>query len=386
MRGRIVTPICRRSASILVTWGAAELFGRSRRGRFILTVTAVLLITALIARTQVQASYWHDSETLWGHVLNDSPNNYVAHNNLGMVLGRNGRFETAIMHFERALQIQPAYAEAYNNLGTALSRVGRVREAIVQYRKAVDLMPDLPQMQNNLGTALAQNGQLTEAIAHFRKALEINPDFAGAHGNLGYALLLSGQVDEAMPQFLKELEISPGSVDTHKQIAEAFLKQGRAPEAIAHYRKALELSADDADVHFNLAGALAGNGQWDEAITHYRNVARLQPDAALPRTALAWLLATAPDEKWRDGAEAVVLARESCARTPNPDAAQLDTLAAAYAELGDFEAASETASRALEKAKAMGENTLSRQIEQRLDLYRQHQPYRQPAKGGAGDR
>ena len=371
---------------MMAIWGGAELFGRSRAGRYVLSVAALVMIAALLLRTQAQASFWRDSETLWTHVLMENPNNQVAHNNLGLVLADKGEIETAIMHFEKALEIQPMYADAYNNIGTALSRTGQTREAIVQYKKALALWSDQPQMQNNLGTALAQNGQLTEAIPHFRKAIQLKPDFADAYGNLGHALLLEGQTDEALPQFLKALEINPDSVQAHKEIAEALLRKGRASEAIAHYRKILELGGDDADVRFNLAGALAATARWEEAIANYRDVIRLQPDAPQPRAALAWLLATTPEEKWRDGAAAVVLAKESIARTPNPDARQLDTLAAAYAEVGDFDAASETAIRAQEKARTSGDDLLSQEIGQRLDLYQQHQPYRQPSPANSGDR
>jgi Tfp pilus assembly protein PilF len=242
---------------LLAIWGVAELFRGWRYGREMLTVAALLLITALTVRTQAQTSYWHDSERLWRYVLSKTPDNYVALNNLALVLDEKGQVGTAIERYDRALQIQPAYAEAHNNLGNALCRVGRVREAIAHYQKALELVPGLPQVHNNLGTALGQNGQLVEAMAHFRKALEINPNSAGAHSNLGYALLITGEEDEALREFLKALEIKPNSAETHKHIADLYLKQGRAADAIAHYRKVLEISPDDADAHLRLAHALA---------------------------------------------------------------------------------------------------------------------------------
>ncbi|MGH8102286.1 MAG: tetratricopeptide repeat protein, partial [Chthoniobacterales bacterium] len=118
---------------IVVTWGATELLGRWHRRRELLGVAALLLIAALVVCSRVQASHWHDSETLWRYVLSVSPNNFVAHNNLGLVLDQTGRTEAAITEYEEALQIQPAYAETHNNLGNALSRMGRLHEAIVHY-------------------------------------------------------------------------------------------------------------------------------------------------------------------------------------------------------------------------------------------------------------
>jgi Flp pilus assembly protein TadD len=246
---------------VMAVWGGADLLGRSRAGRYAFSGAALLLLAALLRCTHAQASYWHDSETLWMHALKENPRNHVALNNLGLVLVGNGQIESAITHFERALEIQPLYADAYNNVGTALFHTGRRREAVVQYEKAVELAPDQPRFQNNLGTALAQSGRLTEALLHFRKAVELKPDFENAHADLGYALLLQGETDEALSQFQKALELRPDSVETHKQIAQAFLKKGRTADAIAHYRKALEIQPNDAEARRRLADTLAEQNQ-----------------------------------------------------------------------------------------------------------------------------
>ena len=241
---------------IMLTWGLADLFARWRRRREILTAAALILIATLLMRTRVQASYWHDSEKLWHHALGVDGNNFVAHTNLGLALDDKGQPEAAIAEYEKALQIQPGYAEAHNDLGNALAGVGRVTEAIAQYRKALELVPGLPQVHNNLGTALAQSGQPTEAIAHFKKAIEINPEMAGAHLNLAHALLQTGQPDEAIPHLLKAVEIRPNFVDADKQLADLFFQKGRLEDAIAYYRKVLERRPDDAEARSNLTKIL----------------------------------------------------------------------------------------------------------------------------------
>ncbi len=367
---------------IMIIWGAADLFARWRWRRKILATAGAIVIAGLVILTRAEASYWHDSEKLWNHALAIDPNNFVAHTNLGLALDEKGQPDAAIFEYGRALQIQPAYAEAHNNLGNALSRVGRLNEAIAEYHTALDLVPDLPQVRSNLGTVLAQNGQVTEAISQFQKAIEINPGMAGAHLNLGYALLQSGQPNQAIPHLVNALQIKPDLWEANKLLADIFVQRGRLDEAITHYRKVLERRPNDADAHLSLANILSKTRQWGEAITHYRDAARLKSDDTVSRTKLAWLLATAADEKLRDGADAVATARQSCGLTNDPDAEQLDTLAAAYAELRDFQTALETASRALGKARAMDDISLTRQIEQRLELYRRHEPYHQPRQAG----
>ncbi len=91
---------------------------------------------------------------------------------------------------------------------------------------------------------------------------------------------------------------------------------------------------------------------------------------------LAWLLATTPEEGLRDGSEALRLARQSLARARSgrPYAETLNTLAAAYAELGCYEEAVEAAGEALKQARTAGDRALADRIEARVHLYRQHGP------------
>jgi protein O-mannosyl-transferase len=76
------------------------------------------------------------------------------------------------------------YALAHNNLGFALAGRGRIDEAIIHYRKALEIDPNLALTHKNLGDALMGRGQIDEAIVHFQKVLDINPNDAEARGKL----------------------------------------------------------------------------------------------------------------------------------------------------------------------------------------------------------
>jgi len=93
---------------------------------------------------------------------------------------------------------------------------------------------------------------------------------------------------------------------------------------------------------------------------------------------LAWWLATCPEAKYRNGAEAVKYARGLIQRTGGSNPQVLDALAAAQAEAGDFAAAARTAARALAAARADdGMKKLAEAVEKRLELYRGSKPYHQ---------
>jgi hypothetical protein len=100
-------------------------------------------------------------------------------------------------------------------------------------------------------------------------------------------------------------------------------------------------------------------------------------DATLLEDA-AWLLATNPNASVRNGPEAVELAQRAVKLSEGREPAILDTLAAAYAEAGQFDKAVETAIEAHRLAEAAGQRHQARAIEMRLELYRSHKPYREP--------
>jgi hypothetical protein len=93
---------------------------------------------------------------------------------------------------------------------------------------------------------------------------------------------------------------------------------------------------------------------------------------------LAWLLATDPDVKVRDGQEAVRLAEGACDLTQYRQYWVVDVLAAAYAESGQFGKAVETAKKAVDLARAVGQPSAERDIQKRLELYQAGKPYRRP--------
>jgi len=135
------------------------------------------------------------------------PYNFWADINLGVAL------QTAVdrrwhCRFSEGLEIKPDLAATHVNLGVALQRRGRIDEAIIHYRKALELEPTSGgQCQPRV--ALAGLGQIDEAIAYYQKALEIKPDYAEAHYNLGDALQRRGQVAEAISHYEKALESNP---------------------------------------------------------------------------------------------------------------------------------------------------------------------------------
>jgi Flp pilus assembly protein TadD len=237
------------------------------------------------------------------------------------------------------------------------------------YQTTIDGNPTCWMAHNNLGSILARRGQYDKAIAHYQQALELNSNDTQAHNNLGLILVRRGQFDEAIAHYRKALNIEPGNPKFQRNIGVALIARGQPAQAAIHFRKALEGTPNDARLHGYLGLTLAASGQPGEGIAHYREALKINPDSSQIQNNLAWLLATYPEASIRNGAEAVELARQAVQHSDGRQPEILNTLAAAYAEMGRFSEAMETARRSLDLALAQNNTTLADAIRARIKRY-----------------
>jgi tetratricopeptide (TPR) repeat protein len=162
----------------------------------------------------------------------------------------------------------------------------------------------------------------------------------------------------------------------HASLADLLMRRGRVSEAIAHSEEALRIRPGAADAQNNLGLALLQTGDVKRAVAHLQKALEIDPGHMNAEVNLAWVLATAADESTRDGARAVQLAEDVARRAGHPNAIVLRTLAAAYAEVGRFGAAIQTAEQALEVAKVTGNDGLASDLERNIAAYRLNQPIR----------
>jgi Flp pilus assembly protein TadD len=203
---------------IAVVWGFADLGKGWRSRRWLISVTAAVMLLALMAGSWLQVGYWKDSIKLFQHTLDVTSNNYVAHYTLGNALALQGNLTGSVTHYNKALRINPNFAEAHNNLGNALALQGNLTRAISHYNKALHINPDHAEAHRNLGVALDRQGRHQEALQHYAEALRINPHDAQSHNNLGVALAEQGRLKEAVVHFTEALKIDPSFKEAQRNL------------------------------------------------------------------------------------------------------------------------------------------------------------------------
>jgi tetratricopeptide (TPR) repeat protein len=396
---------------IMIAWGAADMATRWSWPKPALKAAAAVSIAGCILVTRLQLHTWRNSVSLWTHAVAATQSNAIAHYNLGHALFKEGQSEQPMRHYREALRIKPDYLDAHLNLGQVLLGMGRLEEATNQFAACLKIKPDYDKAHNNLGGALLMMDQPAQAVNEFTRALLSNPEYAGAHFNLGLALAKLGRFDEAIEHYAAALRLEPDGPATHKWMGKALSARNQPAEAASHYFQALRLNPNDAELHANLGAilvqmgrsfegigylreavqldpalaeahfelglALAGQRQTAEAILEYREALRLKPDSPQILNNLAWILATSLAAEFRNGQDAVKLAERACDLTARKQVVLLGTLAAAYAEAGQFTRAAETAREARDLAASLQQPDLAAKNQELLQRFQAGQPCRE---------
>jgi len=251
--------------------------------------------------------------------------------------------------YDDLVTIEAPSVEHYRHFNRAQTQISenRIDEAIASLNQALAIDPDSVKSHLLLGTALWQKRQADEALAHYERAVELDPGRSEAHYSLSFALFLLERNEEAIARFKKGFAVHP--------------RWGRLP---AEYDRGLglDLPAPPRAV-IDVARARLEQGPGDMS-------------AVSALLVLGSVRAAAREPGLRDGEEAVRIARRACAVTRYQIPEPLDVLAGAYAEAGRFDEAVRIGEFALWFARAAERTELVPGAEERLELYRQGQPFR----------
>jgi tetratricopeptide (TPR) repeat protein len=228
--------------------------------------------------------------------------------------------------------------------------------------------------QFRYGLARRAANDLEGAAYYLAAARRLDPAYAPAAKELASLHLAQSRWTNAQSELQAYLQLEPRDAVAHQEMARLQARLDQPEKARRHFEKALQLNPDDSLAHFQFAAFLAPRDP-ATAISRYRTGLHLQPDNRFAANNLAWLLATHPREEIRNPAEALKIAlrldRESGGTVPN----LLDTLAAAQAATGDFEAAAATTRKALSLPQTAQNQQLAEGLNTRLTHYVEGKPY-----------
>jgi tetratricopeptide (TPR) repeat protein len=291
-------------------------------------------------------------------------------------LGAKGNIDRSAAEAAKAVEADPSNAAARGFHALSLSELGRDQEAIKEAERAIELNAGDSSAHLQLAIAVKRS-DAERAIVEARRAIEVGPENSSAYQLLMNCLLESRHYNEASSLGREWLAVSPYDATAHADLAVAMEENGDLIAAAQHFGYVMLLRPEVEQAHAQLRRILLSLAKERDGVQRLRDIGASAPDSPRMLNETAWLLATYPDSKSRDGTEAVQLSERAAVLSQRRIPALLDTLAAAYAETGDFPRAISAAEEALDRARSSGDTDAIKLSEKILASLRENLPYRE---------
>ncbi len=256
--------------------------------------------------------------------------------NRGLAWQAKGDIDKALADYEESIRLDPKHANAYIARGNVWWAKGDHAKAQADYEESIRLDPKSANAYIGRGNAWQSKGDLAKAQADYEEAIRLDPKHANAYIGRGNVWWAKGDHAEAQAAFDEAIRLDPKSAGR----GNAWKSKGDHAKAQADFEESIRLDPKkNAIVNYTRGRVWQAKGDIARAQAGYEEAFRLDPKHAGAFNSLAWILAACPDAKSRDGKRAVELATKACELSSWENAGIIDTLAAAHAEVGDFEAA-----------------------------------------------
>lgn len=216
-------------------------------------------------------------------------------------------------------------------------------------------------------------GEYDEAIKQFDEAIELEPNKATYYLSRGLSFDAKGEFEQAIDDYTRCLKLNPEMTRALCCRAGLLAEIGKDDESIKDAEASIALDPKDPRNHQQRGGLMERKKEFAAAIRDYEASVRVDPEYAAGHNAVAWVLATCPDDKLRNGIRAVTAATKACKLTNWVSSGELDTLAAACAEKGDFKNAVRWQTKVVE----FDDPQFGEEQKARLKLYEAKKPYHQ---------
>lgn len=320
--------------------------------------------------------------------LKMEPDHAATHELRGMILLGLDKYDEALKSFDKASELVPEAPLPYQHRGELYRQKGDLQKSLEQLSKALELAPD------NVATLLVRAGVYYElkepekALADIDSAIKVQPMLAQPHLMKAEILAATNHVDQAIDHLQSLLKSAPGNEQLLNQLGSFYLMANKPRKAIDVASTVLDKDPDNFAARRFRADAYLNIGKHAEAIADFDKALALKDDDESLLNNYAWVLATSPDDKLRDGTRALKMATKAAESSGYETPHILSTLAAAYAETGDYDNAQKWSKKSVElaqkevdnakpdddKAKIEGDRD---QLKKELESYQDHKPVRE---------
>lgn len=291
--------------------------------------------------------------------------------------GNGGEDASAIADYDRMLALDPKDTEALQQRALEKYTMRDPAGAMADMNAAIKIGPKDPANYLARANLYFEEGNNARTSADIETALLLDPNNIKTIQMRATYYLRTGQLDKAIADASRIIALMPESTLGYRIRETAYDSKGDWNDAIADISEIIRREPGNADAYANRAGLEVDTGQTHLARQDFEHVAQLNPDSLDDLDQAAWAMSTSMHPEIRDGKTAVVLATKACRLSGWNDSTHLVTLAAAYAETGDFAQAVTYQAKAMEAPFGNHDADQMALMRQQLELYNRHQPYRE---------
>lgn len=312
-------------------------------------------------------------------VVENTPDQITAYLLQSQILRAVKRYDEALQALDKVAELAPESIVPHQYRGEIYREMNELDKAIEAFTQVLNITPKMELALIRRAETYLLAGKLTEALADVDALLAENRDLVIVHGLRAQILGEMERYGEAIDEMKLLARELPGQPDVRMHLAAYYLMNEQPREAIEEYNGVLESDAENFLALRSRGDAYLNVGDHKTAIADFERALALEPDDSSLLNNLAWVLATSPDDDVRDGRRAIELATKACEITQYKAPHILSTLAAAYAETGDFE----TARKWSQKAVDFNDPEHGEQLAQELASYEAEKPWRERQTIGA---
>jgi tetratricopeptide (TPR) repeat protein len=286
-------------------------------------------------------------------------------------------FDRAIDFFTDRIADDPRDSHAYTARGTAFASMNELDKAVADFSEAIRLDPKAAQAYHrraDIAYMKQKSEEYDKALADYNEAIRLDPGDDWAYHVRGWIYYRRKDYDKALADYETAIKLVPKEAVFYRDRGNIALVREEYDKALADYSTAIELQPTYSVPWLQRARTWTAKKEYAHALADYEMAVEVSstetPPYPMSNTALAVFLAGCPDDTIRNGKRALEAARKACEL--GQGAEELAALAAAHAELGEFDKAVDSQTKAVDAAPS---ESKPRHLE-RLQLYKTRKPYR----------
>jgi tetratricopeptide (TPR) repeat protein len=278
----------------------------------------------------------------------------------------------AIDEYSEVIRNDPQVLPAYFGRAAIEGEIGELDKAIADLGSAIRVEPRVPDKYIVRAAAWNHQGSIDKAIADLGTAITLDPRNPATYHDRGLLWSRKKDFDKAIDDYSLAIRLEPGTATGYCSRGFAYKAQKQYDSAIADYSQAVSLDPRDADAFCGRGWCWLEKKEYAKSLSDFGQALRIDPRDACALDGRAWIGATCPNPTYRDGKKTVETAIEACELTRWKEAYCLETLAAGYAETGDFASAVKWQTKAIELEEDPKEKE---EYRARLKLFQEKRPY-----------